>query len=128
MRKKHTVDVSPVVGTAEGLVTVIKSGLEAGEIVVTEGLDKLQPGGQSHAAKVECISRGSLSSRRRDRVVLGGDRYFRSLGFIAILPSRHCHKSTTNDTGRYVLFGGRSRVMTSSVTAALGRQFGQIPD
>ncbi len=42
--KESTVDVRPVtVGPSEGLVTVIKAGLEVDEIVVTEGLDKLQP-------------------------------------------------------------------------------------
>lgn len=52
--KENTVDVRPVtVGPSEGLVTVIKSGLEADEIVVTEGLDKLQPGSKVNLPKSE---------------------------------------------------------------------------
>ncbi len=52
--KENTVEVRPVtVGPAEGLVTVIKSGLEEGEIVVTEGLDKLQPGAKVLLPKSE---------------------------------------------------------------------------
>lgn len=52
--KESTVEVRPVtVGPSEGLVTVIKSGLEADEIVVTEGLDKLQPGAKVNLPKSE---------------------------------------------------------------------------
>ncbi len=52
--KENTVEVRPViVGPSEGLVTVIKSGLEANEIVVTEGLDKLQPGAKVILPKSE---------------------------------------------------------------------------
>lgn len=41
----ETVELRKVVpGQTEGDVTVIESGLSAGEVVVTEGLDKLQPG------------------------------------------------------------------------------------
>ena len=52
--KENTVEVRPVVtGPAEGLLTVIKSGIEADEIVVTEGLDKLQPGAKVILPKSE---------------------------------------------------------------------------
>lgn len=52
--KENKVEVRPVtVGPSEGLLTVIKSGLEADEIVVTEGLDKLQPGAKVILPKSE---------------------------------------------------------------------------
>jgi multidrug efflux pump subunit AcrA (membrane-fusion protein) len=35
-----------VVGPTQGDTTAIKSGVKAGDIVVTDGLDKLQPGNQ----------------------------------------------------------------------------------
>lgn len=45
VKEDETVEVrTVVVGPSEGLRTVIESGLEQGERVVTEGVDKLQPG------------------------------------------------------------------------------------
>ncbi|WP_437230316.1 MdtA/MuxA family multidrug efflux RND transporter periplasmic adaptor subunit [Planctomicrobium sp. SH661] len=45
VKPDHTVELRTVtVGISEGNRTCIDSGLEAGEIVVTDGLDKLQPG------------------------------------------------------------------------------------
>ncbi len=41
-----------VVGPTEGEETIIESGLEAGEVVVTDGVDKLQPGTKVTVAKV----------------------------------------------------------------------------
>jgi multidrug efflux system membrane fusion protein len=55
VKSDNTVEVRPVkVGVTEGSVAVIESGLKAGELVVTDGQDKLQPG-----SKVELQQRGN---------------------------------------------------------------------
>ena len=50
-----------VVGPTQGDTTAIKSGVKAGDIVVTDGLDKLQPGNQV----VVRMDKGSPTSRWR---------------------------------------------------------------
>lgn len=45
IKADHTVDLRPIVpGPTEAGLTLIESGLQPGEIVVTDGVDKLQPG------------------------------------------------------------------------------------
>jgi len=45
VKADHTIEMRPVtVGPAEGAVTVVEKGLEPGETLVTEGVDKLGPG------------------------------------------------------------------------------------
>ena len=55
VKPDYTVDARVVkVGVTEGNVASIEAGLKAGELVVTDGQDKLQPG-----AKVEVQQRGN---------------------------------------------------------------------
>jgi len=54
VKPDNTVEPRPVkLGVTEGNIASIESGLRAGELVVTDGQDKLQPG-----AKVE-VQRGN---------------------------------------------------------------------
>lgn len=58
-----------VIGPTEGAETSIESGLTAGEIVVTEGLDKLQPGAKitTHAKEKRSDSADSKKEPAQDR-------------------------------------------------------------
>jgi membrane fusion protein, multidrug efflux system len=66
---------SVVIGPAEGIETSITSGLEPGETVVTEGIDKLQPGAKvsvrEAATKDKKQSRGKEPPTANERETLG---------------------------------------------------------
>jgi len=52
-----------VIGPTEGLETAIESGLTAGQIVVTDGIDKLQPGAKVSLRDKQKTSRNTESAR-----------------------------------------------------------------
>ena len=67
VKADDTVELRNVVpGPAEGAETAIESGLEPGEIVVTDGLDKLQPG-----AKI--VSREKTAAGKKGETDKNGD-------------------------------------------------------
>ncbi len=52
VKQDNSVEVRPVkLGVTEGNIASIESGLQAGEMVVTDGQDKLQPGGKVEVQK-----------------------------------------------------------------------------
>ncbi len=126
--KESTVEVRPVVvGTAEGLITVIKSGLEVDEIVVTEGLDKLQPGAKVILRSPNEHLPDLYHPSRRYRVVHGGYRHFWHYGLSQSADIGLATSRLPDDTSLYVLSrcwtGGDDFVGDSAV----GTTVWQIP-
>lgn len=69
LKPDETVELRTVeLGPAEAAETSIRSGLQAGEIVVTDGLDKLQPGAKvTNRAKAEKEAADKNSGQSADR-------------------------------------------------------------
>lgn len=68
VKEDETVELRNVVpGPAEGAETSIESGLEAGELVVTDGLDKLQPGAKISSRKKEKGAAGDKAGGKPEK-------------------------------------------------------------
>ena len=84
VKPDNTVELRVVkVGVTEGNLASIESGLQPGELVVTDGQDKLQPG-----AKVEVQQRGNRSGGRR-RTAERGARDHESVADFYSAAGRH---------------------------------------
>ncbi len=155
VKPDQTVELKTVtIGPAEGDQTVIGSGLAAGEVVVVDGVDKLQPG-----TKVEARDRNSAKAkpalqpasdtpptdrRRATRIPMSPSRPFilrpvatvllmvaiLLVGIVAYyqLPVSALPQVDYPTIQVLTFYPGASPdVMASSVTAPLERQFGQVP-
>ena len=72
VKSDETVEKRDVtMGPAEGAETSIEYGLQVGEIVVTEGIDKLQPGSKVSTRDTKSKENGSGASGKSEKVAKG---------------------------------------------------------
>ncbi len=150
VKPDNTVEVRDVVSTlTEGDQAAIDSGLEPGDMVVIDGVDKLQPGakvtvgrsGREGNAAPQAAGRTRAQARKDTyepvppihsaagshisadgRAAAGGRR-----GLPAAAGLGAAAGGLSDHPGAHVLSGRSPDVMASSVTAPLERQFGQVP-
>ena len=136
-----------VVGPAQDDLTAHRRGVSVGEAVVTDGLDKLQPGGKVAVRMNPALRRRQVRLSRREikppnescrghfilRPVAtssadGGDPAGGRGGLSSSCRSRRCREVDYPTIQVLTFYPGASPdVMASSVTAPLERQFGQVP-
>jgi hypothetical protein len=132
--RMRNVDIERV----EGDDTAVKSGVAAGDLVVIDGVDKLQRGTRVTVQS----AKPAVDGQRLTSWVLSRPFIIRpiatsllmvglTLAGLVAYPSAACLGAAAgglpDDPGRDVLPGASPDVMTSAVTAPLERQFGQLP-
>ncbi|HEY4262658.1 MAG TPA: MdtA/MuxA family multidrug efflux RND transporter periplasmic adaptor subunit [Schlesneria sp.] len=76
VKEDETVELRNVVpGPTEAAETSIESGLEAGEMVVTDGLDKLQPGAKISSRKKEKGAAGDKGESKPEKAATAPDKH-----------------------------------------------------